>query len=130
MKGIRERNLLLSGCALVLEALRNEMKYCFREQWQRSFRNSTVICSFCGRGFSDQKRQTLKILGCILSVVWHDRPLSFTMKAGRKKKGSVGEVTPGVHIRIVDGEVQVSGQSVMLGYYKDQAATDEVLTAG
>lgn len=49
---------------------------------------------------------------------------------GRKKKGSVGEVTPGVRIRIVDGEVQVGGQSVMLGYYNDPAATEAVFNHG
>ena len=49
---------------------------------------------------------------------------------GRKKKGSVGEVTPGVYIRITDGEVQVSGQSVMLGYYGDPASTEAVFDDG
>lgn len=49
---------------------------------------------------------------------------------GRKKKGSVGEVTPGVYIRITDDEVQVSGQSVMLGYYGDPASTKAVFDDG
>lgn len=36
---------------------------------------------------------------------------------------SVGTVHPGVKVRVVDGEIQVSGETVFLGYYKDDEAT-------
>lgn len=38
---------------------------------------------------------------------------------------SAGTVLPGVKVRILDGEVQVKGDIVFLGYYKDEQATKE-----
>ena len=52
------------------------------------------------------------------------------------KPGSVGKVMPHVEARIDEpneegiGELVVRGDNVMLGYYDDQAATDEVLIDG
>lgn len=43
------------------------------------------------------------------------------------KKGSVGILIPGCEARIEDGEILVKGKSRMLGYYKDEKATDEAL---
>ena len=49
-----------------------------------------------------------------------------------KYMGSCGPAIPGVDVRIVDaneageGEIEVRGKSVMLGYYKNPAATEEV----
>ena len=54
---------------------------------------------------------------------------------GGIKPNSVGCVLPTVHMRVADvnadgyGELQVSGDSVMKGYYKDPDATAEVFTA-
>ena len=42
--------------------------------------------------------------------------------------GDVGIVVNGCEVKIIDGEIVVKSPSVMQGYYKDQAATDEVLT--
>lgn len=42
--------------------------------------------------------------------------------------GSVGKLMPDTKIRIQEGEIQVSGPSVMLGYYKNPDATSEVIT--
>lgn len=46
------------------------------------------------------------------------------------RPGSVGKVIKGMQIRIVDHEIWVKGPGVMLGYYKDEAATAEVIEDG
>ena len=42
--------------------------------------------------------------------------------------GSVGQLMPRTKVRIQNGEIQISGPSVMKGYYKNKEATDEVFT--
>lgn len=44
------------------------------------------------------------------------------------KLGSVGKLMPNTNIRIVEGEIQISSPSVMLGYYKNPEATAEVIS--
>lgn len=57
-------------------------------------------------------------------------PTSFNL-FGRTKLGSVGPPLPGVEVRIAeDGEIQVKGPNVFLGYYKDPEATREALLDG
>lgn len=47
------------------------------------------------------------------------------------KDGTVGVAVPGVHMSIgEDGEVFIKGPIVMMGYYKDDNATNEVLNDG
>jgi long-chain acyl-CoA synthetase len=56
-------------------------------------------------------------------------PTSFNLK-GRTKFGSVGVPLPGVQVRIAeDGEILVKGPNVFLGYFRDEAATQETLDA-
>lgn len=56
-------------------------------------------------------------------------PLVSTNSVLCKKSGSVGRVIPGCQVRIADpdengnGEVQIKGDNVMLGYYKDEEST-------
>jgi long-chain acyl-CoA synthetase len=57
-------------------------------------------------------------------------PLISVNREGQCKDASVGRPIPGVEVRIVDGEIQVRGPNVMQGYYRNEAATQEVLTEG
>ncbi len=57
-------------------------------------------------------------------------PTSFNL-FGRTKIGTVGPPLPGVEVRIADdGEIQVKGPNVFLGYFKDEEATNEALVDG
>jgi long-chain acyl-CoA synthetase len=61
-------------------------------------------------------------------------PVLTVARPGNKMlKGSVGKPLPGIEVRIDEpdengvGEVLARGQNVMLGYYKNEQATDEVM---
>ncbi|MGE0549788.1 MAG: long-chain fatty acid--CoA ligase [Kofleriaceae bacterium] len=57
-------------------------------------------------------------------------PTSFNL-IGRTKIGSVGPPIPGIECKIAeDGEILVRGPNVFLGYYKEPAATAEVVKDG
>lgn len=42
------------------------------------------------------------------------------------RDGSVGQILQGCQVRIQNSEIQVQGKNVMLGYYQDEAATQNV----
>ncbi len=46
------------------------------------------------------------------------------------KDGSVGQIVRNGKVKIVDGEIAFKSDSVMLGYYKDEAATKKVIKNG
>lgn len=46
------------------------------------------------------------------------------------KDGSVGKILQGVNVKIEDNEILISRNTVMLGYWNDQRATDEVYKNG
>jgi long-chain acyl-CoA synthetase len=49
-------------------------------------------------------------------------------RPGRNKVGTVGQPMPGVTVRIAgDGEIQLTGHSVFAGYWRNEAATGDVL---
>ncbi|TAF08400.1 MAG: long-chain fatty acid--CoA ligase [Flavobacteriia bacterium] len=53
------------------------------------------------------------------------------MRNGGFKVGSVGKVLDGVEVKIAeDGEILCKGPNVMIGYYKDETQTSEVLKNG
>jgi len=63
-------------------------------------------------------------------------PIITYIKWNKAKVGSSGKAVPGCKIRIdspepskIPGEVQVSGQNVFLGYYKNEKATKEAFTS-
>jgi long-chain acyl-CoA synthetase len=54
-----------------------------------------------------------------------------TLNKGELMIGSVGPVLPDVEVKIAsDGEILSKGPNLMLGYYKEQALTDEVIVDG
>lgn len=55
-------------------------------------------------------------------------PLVSVNREKYNKPDSVGPVLSCCEVRIEDGEVQVTGTNVMLGYYKDEEATAEAFT--
>ena len=53
------------------------------------------------------------------------------MRNGNFKVGTVGKVLDDVEVKIAsDGEILCKGPNVMMGYYKDQTLTDEVIKEG
>lgn len=53
------------------------------------------------------------------------------VKKGMTKFGTVGKLIKNVEVKIAaDGELLVKGPNVMMGYYKNQKATDEVMKDG
>lgn len=52
-------------------------------------------------------------------------PIIATMRNKHFAPASVGTVHSGLEARIVDGEIQVKGETVFMGYYKDEESTKE-----
>lgn len=84
-----------------------------------SFSNSETIAFFERLGINVIAGYGMTEAGVISNI-----------REGRKKPGSVGEIPPGTEVRIADGEIEVRGRNVMLGYYKDPEATKELFDNG
>ena len=58
-------------------------------------------------------------------------PVIAVNRLGRIRPGTVGNPLPGCEVKIMyDDELAVRGPSIMLGYYNDQKATDEIIRDG
>lgn len=57
-------------------------------------------------------------------------PIVSVNRLDKFKDGTAGIPIPGCDIRIEDDEIVVKGPCVMKGYYKNQAATDEIIRDG
>lgn len=56
--------------------------------------------------------------------------LGFTWEMTPERPDTIGKPHPGVEVKIVDGELLLRSASIMMGYYKDDAATRKVLRDG
>ena len=91
---------------------------------------------FCVTGAAAMPRSTLQFfesLGLPLLDMWgmsETTAMGTGNLPGARQPGTVGRPTEGTEIRIAaDGEILTRGPHVFLGYYKDPAATAEVLDA-
>ena len=92
---------------------------------------------FCVSGAAPIAREVLEFFASLDIVVLEvygqsedTGPTSFN-QPGRTRFGTVGPAVPGVEVKIADdGEIMVKGRNVFMGYYKDEAATNETLTDG
>lgn len=57
-------------------------------------------------------------------------PIVATMRNEHFAVGSVGCVNPGIECRIKDGEIQLKGETLFLGYYNDTTATENAMDDG
>jgi long-chain acyl-CoA synthetase len=91
----------------------------------------------CVSGAAPVAREILEFFAGLDIVVYEvygqsedNGPTSFNVP-GATKFGTVGRPIPGVDVRIAaDGEIQVKGPNVFMGYYKEPEATAEALIDG
>ena len=105
---------------------------------QQSLGEKTTFVSG-GAALDPAVAEGFKDLGLILLQgygITETSPIISAESPSKSKAGTSGEVLEGIEILIDkpnsegEGEIKVKGQNVMLGYYKNKKATDEVLVDG
>ena len=87
-----------------------------------------------GAPLRDEVTETLQMIGLEVyqgyGLTETAPVISVNSPAHGNKIGTVGVVIPETEVRIHDGEIQVKGPSVMMGYYKNEKATEEAFEDG
>ena len=90
-----------------------------------------IMCA--GAAISRESQIALKKYGINVFVAYGLTECSpcISMNSDRNHKdGSVGKILAGVNVKIEDNEILVNGNTVMLGYWNDQQATNKVFKEG
>ncbi len=108
-----------------------------RKQLFKSIRNSfggNIEYIICGGAYLDQKYITFfRSIGINILNGYGITECSPVVAVNRNnyyRDGSVGQIVKGAEVKIEDNEILVKGKLVMLGFYKDKKATNEVLKDG
>ena len=109
-----------------------------REELVKAFGGEFYEVIIGGAAFNTEVEAFFKKMGFPFTVGYgmtECAPIITYVKWNKAKVGSSGKVVPGCKIRVdspdpakIPGEVQVCGQNVFLGYYKNEEATKEVFT--
>lgn len=108
-----------------------------RKQLFKSIHNSfggNIEYIICGGAYLDQKYITFfRSIGINILNGYGITECSPVVAVNRNnyyRDGSVGQIVRGAEVKIEDNEILVKGKLVMLGFYKDKKATNEVLKDG
>ena len=108
-----------------------------RKQLFKSIHNSfggNIEYIICGGAYLDQKYITFfRSIGINILNGYGITECSPVVAVNRNNyyhDGSVGQIVKGAEVKIEDNEILVKGKLVMLGFYKDKEATNEVLKDG
>lgn len=145
----RSRETVIEDCATIQPTLINGVPYFFERVQRRLTDNGLAdkpgslqhalggkirLCCSGGAALPDHVHDFYHERGVPVLQGYgltETSPVITTSTAGQVRRGSVGPPIPGVEIKIAsDGEILTRGPHVMIGYYKDQQATDEVLRDG
>ena len=92
---------------------------------------STVITG--GAFLNEQSRIALKKHGINVYIAYgltECSPVISIERDGMERAGSVGQILPICNVKIENGEILVSGETVMKGYFNDTQATNSVIYDG
>ena len=145
-----DRELVLADCSAVTPTLLNGVPYFFDKVYRilteqgkamesaNSLRSALGgrmrLCASGGAALPDHVCQFFHDHGVPLVQGYgltETSPVITSSTATQWKLGSVGRTIDGVQVRIAgDGEILTRGPNVMMGYWKNRAATDEVIRDG
>ncbi|OGC41461.1 hypothetical protein A2Y85_05920 [candidate division WOR-3 bacterium RBG_13_43_14] len=126
----------ISGIGAVFKFLRKPLFAKVRKQM--GMNNLRLACAG-GAALTAKVAQGLELLGLPMIQGYgltESSPVISVSPLEKPKSASVGTIIPGVEVKIDDpdengiGEVIVRGPNIMLGYYKNNTATEEVIRNG